>query len=134
MMESVAQATGLGAASLANTVISAAHNARAHRRNCERLAEQVRVIGNLLETLKSTDVAHLPATREPLDGLEEALKKALELVEGCKDKSYLYLLAMGWSVVHQFRQVQAQIDRYLGLVPLISLVHDFRTQVCFYNL
>ncbi|TKY56900.1 MID1-COMPLEMENTING 1 [Spatholobus suberectus] len=92
------------------------------------MAAQVRMIGNLLETLKSTEVARLPATKEPLDGLEEALGKALDLVESCKDKSYLYMLAMGWSVVNQFRQVQAQIDRYLGLVPLISIVHDFRMQ------
>ena len=39
------------------------------------------------------------------------------------------MLAMGWNVVYQFRQVQADIDRYLRLVPLISLVHEFRMQV-----
>jgi len=87
------------------------------------------MIGNLLVTLESTEVARLPATKEPLDGLQEALRKALELVESCKDKSYLYMLAMGWSVVNQFRHVQTQIDRHLQLVPLISAVHDFRMQV-----
>jgi hypothetical protein len=64
-----------------------------------------------------------------LDCLEEALRKALDLVESCKEKSYLYMLAMGWSVVYQFRQVHDEIDRYLRLVPLISLVHEFRMQV-----
>lgn len=127
-MENLAQVAGLNAMSVTNTVITAAHNARAHRRNCERMAAQVRMIWNLLEALKSTEVARLPATKEPLDGLEEALQEALDLVESCKDRSYLYMLAMGWSVVNQFRQVQAQIDRYLGLVPLISVVHDFRMQ------
>ncbi|XP_027368522.1 cell number regulator 13-like [Abrus precatorius] len=127
-MENLAPVSGFGGASVANTVISAARNARAHHGNCERMAAQVRMIGKLLEKLKSTEVANLPATKEPLDGLEEALKNALDLVESCKDKSYLYMLAMGWSVVHQFRQVQAQIDRYLGLVPLISLVYHYRTQ------
>ncbi|KAK7847364.1 protein mid1-complementing activity 1 [Quercus suber] len=38
------------------------------------------------------------------------------------------MLAMGWNVVYQFRQVQADIDRYLRLVPLISLVQEFRMQ------
>ncbi|XP_020208513.1 cell number regulator 13 [Cajanus cajan] len=127
-MENLAQVAGLNGASVANMVIAAAHNARAHRRNCERMAAQVRMIGNLLETLKSTEVATLPATKEPLDGLEEALRKAVDLVESCKDKSYLYMLAMGWSVVNQFRQVQTQIDRYLQLVPLVSIVHEFRMQ------
>lgn len=121
--------TGVDAVSLVNTIISSARKAAAHRRNCEQLAEHVKMIGNLLEKLKSTDLVSLPAIKEPLDCLEEALKKALDLVESCRDKSYLYMLAMGWSVVYQFRQVQAEIGRYLRLVPLISLVHEFRMQV-----
>ncbi|KAH9767251.1 Mid1-complementing activity 1 [Citrus sinensis] len=120
--------TGVDAVSLVNTIISSARKAAAHRRNCEQLAEHVKMIGNLLEKLKSTDLVSLPAIKEPLDCLEEALKKALDLVESCRDKSYLYMLAMGWSVVYQFRQVQAEIGRYLRLVPLISLVHEFRMQ------
>nr|POF24277.1 protein mid1-complementing activity 1 [Quercus suber] len=112
-------------------IISSAQNTTTHRKNCEQLAEHVRLIGNLLEKLKSTDLMNLPATKEPLDGLEEALRKALELVESCREKSYLYMLAMGWNVVYQFRQVQADIDRYLRLVPLISLVQEFRMQRAF---
>ena len=114
---------------LSNMIISSARNTTTHRKNCEQLAEHVRLIGNLLEKLKSTDLMNLPETKEPLDGLEETLRKALELVESCREKSYLYMLAMGWNVVYQFRQVQADIDRYLRLVPLISLVQEFRMQV-----
>ncbi|XP_075671937.1 protein MID1-COMPLEMENTING ACTIVITY 1-like [Castanea sativa] len=113
---------------LSNMIVSSAQNTATHRKNCEQLAEHVRLIGNLLEKLKSTDLMNLPATKEPLEGLEEALRKALELVESCREKSYLYMLAMGWNVVYQFRQVQADIDRYLRLVPLISLVQEFRMQ------
>lgn len=58
--------------------------------------------GNLYEKLKLTDLMMHPETRELLDGLEEALKKALDLVESCRDKSYLYMLAMGWSGVYLF--------------------------------
>ncbi|KAK4579578.1 hypothetical protein RGQ29_029305 [Quercus rubra] len=113
---------------LSNMIISSTQNTTTHRKNCEQLAEHVRLIGNLLEKLKSTDLMNLPETKEPLDGLEETLRKALELVESCREKSYLYMLAMGWNVVYQFRQVQADIDRYLRLVPLISLVQEFRMQ------
>lgn len=128
-MESLAQATGLDAFTLSNMIVSAARNAISHRQNCQQLAEHVRLTGNLLEQLKQTDLMDLPATKEPLDGLQESLEKALELVQSCRDNSYLYMLAMGWSVVYQFRRVQAEIDRYLKLVPLISLVHEFRMQV-----
>ena len=131
-MLSYAQApssSGVDTLGLSNMIISSAQNTTTHRKNCEQLAEHVRLIGNLLEKLKSTDLMNLPETKEPLDGLEETLRKALELVESCREKSYLYMLAMGWNVVYQFRQVQADIDRYLRLVPLISLVQEFRMQV-----
>ncbi|XVE69474.1 hypothetical protein DITRI_Ditri09bG0155000 [Diplodiscus trichospermus] len=121
-------ASALGSLGLTTIIISSARNASTHRNNCEQLAEHVKLIGNLLEKLKSTDLVTLPAIKEPLDGLEQALKKALELVGSCRDKSCLYMVAMGWSIVYQFRQVQAEIDRYLKLVPLISLVHEFRMQ------
>lgn len=128
-MASFAQVSGVDALGLANMIVSSAQNATTHRKNCEQLAEHVKMIGNLLEKLKSTDLMSLPSTKEPLDCLEEALRKAFDLVESCKEKSCLYMLAMGWSVVYQFRQVQDEIDRYLRLVPLISLVHEFRMQV-----
>lgn len=128
-MASVAQVMGVDALSLVSKIVTAARNATTHRRNCEQMAEHVKIVGNLLEKLKSTELRNFPATGEPLDRLEEALGRALELVESCRDKSYLYLLAMGWSVVYQFRQVQTDIDRYLKLLPLISLVHEYRIQV-----
>jgi len=48
------------------------------------------------------------------------------LVESCRDKSYLYLVAMGWMYVNKFRDYQDEIDKYLKLIPLISLVEDSR--------
>ncbi|XP_059666785.1 protein MID1-COMPLEMENTING ACTIVITY 1-like [Cornus florida] len=128
-MASVAQVVGVDAISLINLIVTAARNATTHRTNCEHLADHVRMIGNLVEKLKSsTELMSYPATGEPLDGLEVALRKALDLVESCRERSYLYMLAMGWSVVYQFRRVQNEIDRYLKLVPLISLVHEYRLQ------
>jgi MCAfunc domain len=54
------------------------------------------------------------------------------LVNSCQDKSYLYLLAMGWNIVYQFRRAQNEIDRYLRLVPLITLVDNARVRVFFF--
>lgn len=126
-----AQAPKADAVGLINLITTAARNASTHKNNCQQLADHVRMIGNLLEKLKSTDLMKLPATAEPLALLEEALKRALDLVESCRDKSYLYMLSMGWNVVYQFRQVQNEIDSYLKLVPLISLVQEFRLQVIY---
>lgn len=139
IMATISQATGMKALRLIDTITRAARNAATHKRNCEQLANHVRLIGNLLEKLKGTYLLmELPATAEPLTLLEEALGKTLDLVESCRDKSYLYLLSMGWSVVYQFRQIQKEIDAFLDLVPLISLVHEFRIQVlidsCIYPL
>ncbi|KAJ8769468.1 hypothetical protein K2173_002958 [Erythroxylum novogranatense] len=128
MAINAAETCGVQAVGLANMIISSARNASIHQSNCQQLAEHVKIVSSLLEKLKETDLMRLPATKEPLEGLEEALRKALDLVQSCKDKSYLYMLATGWSVVYQFRQVQDEIDRYLKLVPLISLVHEFRMQ------
>ncbi|KAA8534030.1 hypothetical protein F0562_031547 [Nyssa sinensis] len=127
-MESFAQAVGADAIGLINLIVAAAQNATMHRKNCEQVAGHVRMIGNLLEKLKLTYLRSFPATGEPLDGLEEALRKALDMVESCREKSYLYVLAMGWTVVYQFREIQDEIDRYLKLVPLISVVHEYQIQ------
>lgn len=127
-MPSISQVTGMKALGLIDMITGAARNAATHKRNCEQLADHVRLIGNLLEKLKGTSLMELPATSEPLTLLEEALGRALDLVRSCRDKSYLYLLSMGWSVVYQFRHVQNEIDSYLNLIPLISLVHEFRIQ------
>lgn len=98
------------------------------RTNCVQIATHLKMIGNLLEKLKSTDLINSPATREPLDGLEDVLRRTLELVDSCRHRSYLYLLAMGWSIVYQFRQAQAEIDRFMKILPLISLVDGHRIQ------
>lgn len=126
-MATISQATGMKALRLIKTITKAARNAATLEKNCEQLADHARMIGNLLENLKGTYLmTELPATAEPLTLLEEALGKALDLVESCRDKSYLYMLSMGWSVVYQFRHIQNEIDAFLDLVPLISLVHEFR--------
>ncbi|MCO5575197.1 hypothetical protein L7F22_028994 [Adiantum nelumboides] len=121
-----AQLTGLDSVKIIALIVKAANNARMHKKNCKQFAQHLKLIGNLLEQLRLSDLKEWPDTREPLEELEEALKRAYLLVNSCKDKSYLYLLALGWTTVSQFKERQAEIDRLLGLIPLITLVDNNR--------
>ncbi|KAJ3682455.1 hypothetical protein LUZ60_015028 [Juncus effusus] len=127
-LSNIAQLTGLDAVRLISLIVKSAQTARMHKRNCRQFAQHIRLIGNLLETLKLSELKKYPETREPLEQLEEALRRSYILVKGCQDKSYLYLLAMGWNIVYQFRKAQSEIDRYLKLVPLITLVDNARVR------
>ncbi|XP_010531103.1 PREDICTED: protein MID1-COMPLEMENTING ACTIVITY 1-like [Tarenaya hassleriana] len=123
---SVAQLTGLDAVRLIGMIVSAANTARMHKKNCRQFAQHLKLIGNLLEQLKISELKKYPETREPLEQLEEALRRSYILVNSCQDRSYLYLLAMGWNIVYQFRKAQNEIDRYLKIIPLITLVDNAR--------
>lgn len=124
----VAQLTGLDAVKLIGLIVKAANTARMHRKNCRQFANHLKLIGNLLEQLKISELKKYPETREPLEQLEDALRRSYILVNSCQDRSYLYLLAMGWNIVYQFRKAQNEIDRYLKLVPLITLVDNARVR------
>ncbi|XP_076905290.1 protein MID1-COMPLEMENTING ACTIVITY 1-like [Bidens hawaiensis] len=124
----VAQLTGFDAVRLIGMIIKAASTARLHKNNCRQFAMHLRLIGNLLDQLKITELKKYPATREPLEQLEDALRRSYILVNSCQVRSYLYLLAMGWTIVYQFRKAQDEIDRYLKIIPLISLVNDSRVR------
>uniref|UniRef100_J3LK59 MCAfunc domain-containing protein n=1 Tax=Oryza brachyantha TaxID=4533 RepID=J3LK59_ORYBR len=121
----VVQLTGLDAGRL---ISMAASTARLHKRNCRRFAQHLKLIGGLLEQLRVSELKKYPETREPLEQLEDALRRAYLLVHSCQDRSYLYLLAMGWNIVYQFRKAQNEIDNYLRLVPLITLVDNARVR------
>ncbi|WJX88429.1 Ca(2+)-dependent cysteine protease [Trifolium repens] len=122
----VAQLTGIDAVKLIGMIVKAANTARMHKKNCRQFAQHLKLIGNLLDQLKISELKKYPETREPLEQLEDALRRSYILVNSCQDRSYLYLLAMGWNIVYQFRKAQNEIDRYLRLVPLITLVDNAR--------
>ncbi|XP_043710723.1 protein MID1-COMPLEMENTING ACTIVITY 1-like [Telopea speciosissima] len=124
----VAQLTGLNAVQLIAMIVKAASTARMHKKNCRQFALHLKLIGNLLEQLKISELKRYPETREPLEQLEDALRRSYILVNSCQDRSYLYLLAMGWNIVYQFRKAQVEIDRYLRIVPLITLVDNARVK------
>ncbi|KAI4314728.1 hypothetical protein L6164_027607 [Bauhinia variegata] len=123
-----AQLAGLDAVRLIGMIVKAASTARMHKKNCRQFAQHLKLIGNLLEQLKISELKKYPETREPLEQLEEALRRSYILINSCQDRSYLYLLAMGWNIVYQFRKAQNEIDRYLRLVPLITLVDNSRVR------
>ncbi|CAA7410741.1 unnamed protein product [Spirodela intermedia] len=125
---SVAQLVGIDAVSLIKMIVKAANTARMHKKNCRQFAQHLKLIGNLLEQLRISELKKYPETREPLEQLEDALRKSYVLVNSCQDRSYLYLLAMGWNIVYQFRKAQTEIDRYLRIVPLITLVDNLRVR------
>ncbi|KAJ0967014.1 hypothetical protein J5N97_023931 [Dioscorea zingiberensis] len=127
-LSSVAQLTGLDAVRLIGMIAQAATTARMHKRNCRQFAQHLKLIGNLLEQLKISELKRYPETREPLEQLEDALRRSYILVDSCQNRSYLYLLAMGWNIVYQFRKAQSEIDRYLKIVPLITLVDNARVR------
>ncbi|KAF4375056.1 hypothetical protein CsatB_024275 [Cannabis sativa] len=124
----VAQLAGFDAVRLIAMIVKAASTARMHKKNCRQFAQHIKLIGNLLEQLKISELKRYPETREPLEQLEDALRRSYILVNSCQDRSYLYLLAMGWNIVYQFRKAQNEIDRYLRLVPLITLVDNARVR------
>ncbi|VFQ69435.1 unnamed protein product [Cuscuta campestris] len=119
----VVQLAGLSAGALIGLIVRAANNARMHRNNCKKFAQHLKMIGNLLDQLKIRDRPG-DQTREPLEELEDSLRRAYVLVKSCEERSYLYLIAMGWNIVYQFRRSQEEIDRYLKIIPLIALLDN----------
>ncbi|KAG6536857.1 hypothetical protein ZIOFF_001928 [Zingiber officinale] len=124
----VAQLTGLDAVSLIRMIAKAASTARSHKKNCQKFAQKLKLIGNLLEQIRITELKKHPSTREPLELLEDALRRSYILVHSCHDCNYLYLLAMGWKIIKQFRTAQSEITEYLNLIPLITLVDIQRSR------
>ncbi|XP_042443273.1 probable serine/threonine-protein kinase PBL18 [Zingiber officinale] len=124
----VAQLTGLDAVSLIRMIAKAASTARSHKKNCQKFAQKLKLIGNLLEQIRITELKKHPSTREPLELLEDALRRSYILVHSCHDCNYRYLLAMGWKIIKQFRTAQSEITEYLNLIPLITLVDIQRSR------
>lgn len=55
-LANVAQLTGIDAVRLISLIVRAAATARMHKRNCRQFAQHLRLIGNLLEQLKISEL------------------------------------------------------------------------------
>lgn len=126
---SVAQLTGIDALKLIGMIVNAANTARMHKKNCRQFAHHLKLIRNLLEQIKNSETNQRSEILEPLQGLDNALRRSYILVKSCQEKSYLYLLAMGWNIVNQFEKAQTEIDLFLKIVPLINMADNARIRV-----
>ncbi|KAK9169782.1 hypothetical protein Syun_001922 [Stephania yunnanensis] len=103
-LANMAQLTGFDAVRLIGMIVKVVSTARMHKKNCRQFVNHLKLIGNLLEQLKISKLKRYSETREPLEQLQDALRKSYILVNSCQDRSYLYLLAIRWNIVYQFRK------------------------------
>ncbi|KAF2928235.1 cysteine-rich receptor-like protein kinase 44 isoform X3 [Oryza sativa Japonica Group] len=120
---SVAQLVGVDALGLVSMVVQAALAARRHRDACRRLGQHVDLVGGLLRELELAELMRREATRRPLERLQGALRRCYALVRACQDDcGYLHRLLLGARMADELRAAQHEIDMYIRLIPLISLV------------
>uniref|UniRef100_A0A0E0J5A5 Protein kinase domain-containing protein n=1 Tax=Oryza nivara TaxID=4536 RepID=A0A0E0J5A5_ORYNI len=123
----IAQLAGVDAYGLIKMIVEAAQTAKRNQETCQKLARHVKMIGDLLQRLQSTELMQHQETRNPVEQLEETLRHTYMLILSCQDSSYLHSCFMGGKQAHQLREVQSDITFYLQLFPLVSFVNTTRT-------
>uniref|UniRef100_J3NA43 DUF7792 domain-containing protein n=1 Tax=Oryza brachyantha TaxID=4533 RepID=J3NA43_ORYBR len=104
---------------IANDITGAVKAVSQNKESCEKLAERVEGIGELLKELgdgssrsSSPSTATTAATRSLVTRLERSLRRALVLVRSCQViSSRVYGLVAGSWQTDQFDEVNAEIDR-----------------------
>ncbi|KAM0824915.1 hypothetical protein ACQ4PT_069916 [Festuca glaucescens] len=124
---SMAQLAGVDAYGLINMVVEAVQTVKRNRETCQLLARRVKMIGDLLQRLESTQLMQHHETRNPVEQLEETLRHTYMLITSSQDSGYLYNCFMGGKQADQLREVQNDITFYLQLFPLVSFVDTSRT-------
>jgi hypothetical protein len=124
---SMAQLAGVDAYGLINMIVEAVQTVKRNRETCQLLARRVKMIGDLLQRLESTQLMQHHETRNPVVQLEETLRHTYMLITSCQDSSYLNSCFMGAKQADQLREVQNDITFYLQLFPLVSFVDTSRT-------
>ncbi|KAF7103475.1 hypothetical protein CFC21_104464 [Triticum aestivum] len=120
----MAQLVGVDALGLVSMVVQAALAARRHRDACMLLAQHVELIGGLLRELELAELMRREATSRPLEQLRGALRRCYALVTACQDCGYLRRLVLGARMADELRAAQHEIDMFIRLIPLISLVDN----------
>jgi hypothetical protein len=108
--------------------------ARRNRDLCRQLAQHVQIVGGLLRKLQIPELRRQPETRRPLEQLDDALFRAYKLVRSCsqqqESRSQLYQMLKGADVACKLRAALEEIDRYIQLIPMITLVAAIAARVC----
>ncbi|BAF28796.1 cell number regulator 13 [Oryza sativa Japonica Group] len=118
----IAQFAGVDAYGLIKMIAEAAQTVRRNRATCLQLARRLKMIGDLLKQLHGAQLMQQPETRNPVEQLEETLRRAYLLVRSCQGRSYVYRCFMGGRHADELREVQSEIAFYLQLFPLVSYV------------
>ncbi|KAK3121540.1 hypothetical protein QOZ80_8BG0655740 [Eleusine coracana subsp. coracana] len=118
----VAQLVGADAVGLVSATLQAVRTAWRNRKECQSLARRVMMVGDLLQLVQqgSSETMRRTEVGRALDGLGDALRRAFELVEFCQDRGAAYGFVMAGRQAEQFRDVQADIDSYLLVFPMVS--------------
>ncbi|KAF8766052.1 hypothetical protein HU200_007898 [Digitaria exilis] len=118
----VAQLVGVDAAGLVSATLQAVRTARRNRKECHALARRVMMAGDLLRLVQqgSSETMRRPEVRAALGGLGGALRRAYELVVSCQERGAVYGFVMAGRQAEQFRDVQAEIDAFLLVFPVVS--------------
>lgn len=107
---------------LANDIDGAVKAASRSKKSCEKLAERVADIGDLLKGVDTSSPSTAAvATRRLVGRLERALRRTLLLVTSCQSTSRIYSLVAGGWQAEQFDKVNSEIDRCLLDLSLSSL-------------
>lgn len=123
----IAQLTGVDAYGLISMIVEAAKTVKRNQETCQQLARRVRMIGDLLQQLQSSQLMQHMETRNPMEQLEETLRHAYMLIASCGDRNYLHSCFTGGQLAEQLRQVQEEINFGLLLFPIIGFVDNART-------
>uniref|UniRef100_A0A0E0HBU1 Mixed lineage kinase domain-containing protein n=1 Tax=Oryza nivara TaxID=4536 RepID=A0A0E0HBU1_ORYNI len=125
-MEALSSVTTI--VTLANDITGAVNTVKQNKKKCQRLAERVGDIGEVIKELgdgsSSSSPSTAAATRRLVSQLEGALGSALLLVRSCQASSRPYRLVAGGWHSEQFNEVNVEIDRCLRdlTVALISRI------------
>ena len=113
------------AGGLVQMILEAARTVRRDKSRCQQLAREVLMVGYLLVKLRSLGVMEDPRVAIALEGLDDTLQQAYELVVSCQypesaaDRCFSVAFGGRRLRAKQFRRVQEEMGDYLRLDPSV---------------
>jgi len=113
------------AGGLVQMILEAARTVRRDKSWCQQLAREVLMVGYLLVKLRSLGVMEDPRVAIALEGLDDTLQQAYELVVSCQypesaaDRCFSVAFGGRRLRAKQFRRVEEEMGDYLRLDPSV---------------